>query len=154
MIMPGMLAGKTAIVTGGSGAIGAASARHLLQDGAAVLLMGRRLDALDATRRSLLRCVPGGTVACFAGDACVEEDVRAAFDRAYALRNRLDIVVATVGGGHGFKPLLMLDAETFRAQFVRNVVSAFLAVRYGAPLMEAGGAIVCISTNAGKLPFA
>jgi NAD(P)-dependent dehydrogenase (short-subunit alcohol dehydrogenase family) len=66
----------------------------------------------------------------------------------------LDIVVATVGGGHGFKPLLMLDAETFRAQFQRNVISAFLAVRTAVPLMEPGGAIVCISSNAGKMPFA
>src|SRR5579859_1566192 len=111
LIMSGALTGKTAIVTGGSGAIGAASARHLLQDGAAVLLMGRRADALEETRRSLLQHVPDGDVACFAGDACVESDVQAAFDAAYALRGRLDIVVATVGGGHGFKPLLMLDAE-------------------------------------------
>jgi len=65
----------------------------------------------------------------------------------------LDIVVATVGGGNGFKPMLMLDAQTFRDQFDRNVVSAFLAIRYGAPLMQPGGSIVCISSTAAKLPF-
>ena len=48
MAETGAFAGKAALVTGGSGAIGAASARRLLQDGAAVLLMGRRLAALEA----------------------------------------------------------------------------------------------------------
>jgi len=152
--MPGALEGRTAIVTGGSGAIGSASAAALLRDGAAVLLMGRRRSALEETRAALLERVPEGEVAYFAGDACIEADVAAAIAAAHALRDRLDIVVATVGGGHAFKPLLMLDAETFRAQFQRNVISAFLAVRHAVPLMEPGGAIVCISSNAGKMPFA
>ena len=148
------LDGKAAIVTGGSGAIGAASAKHLLRDGAAVLLMGRRPDALEKTRATLLKEIPDGQVECHSGDAMIEADVKAAVARANAMRGRLDIAVATVGGGHGFKPLLMLDAETFRAQFERNVVSAFLLVRHTVPLMAARGAIVCISSNAGKMPFA
>ena len=40
------LAGKTAFITGGSGSIGAASARLLAADGAAVLIMSRREEAL------------------------------------------------------------------------------------------------------------
>ena len=141
-------------MTGGSGAIGSSSAKHLLRDGAAVLLMGRRADALDAARAALLKEVPDGQVECHSGDGMIEADVEAAIRKAYAMRGRLDIVVTTVGGGNGFKPLMMLDAETFRAQFDRNVVSAFLAVRYAVPLMQPGGAIVCISSNAGKMPFA
>ena len=68
------------------------------------------------------------------------------------MQNRLDIIVPTVGGG-GFKPLLMLDAEQFRNELNINIISAFLAVRYGAPLMN-GGSIVCISSTAATLPFA
>jgi NAD(P)-dependent dehydrogenase (short-subunit alcohol dehydrogenase family) len=147
------LAGKTAIVTGGNGGIGAASAKILLEAGAAVLIMARRLDALEQTRAALLDAVPEGKVAIFAGDGMVQADVEAALAAAYAIQGRLDIVVATVGGGNGFRPLLMLDADTFRAQFDRNIVSAFLAIRYGAPLMERGGSIVCISSNAATMPF-
>lgn len=152
--MSGALDGFAAIVTGGSGAIGSATAKFLLRDGAAVLLMGRRLDALEDARAALLRDVPRGQVECHAGDACIEAHAAAAVARAHAMRGRLDIVVATVGGGHAFTPLLMLDAATFRAQFERNVVSALLAVRHAAPLMGPGGSIVCISSNAGKMPFA
>jgi NAD(P)-dependent dehydrogenase (short-subunit alcohol dehydrogenase family) len=146
------LAGQGAIVTGGSGGIGSACARLLLRDGAAVLIMGRRLEALEKTRAALLEAVPGGTVEIHAGDACSETDVRAALDKAFAMRGRLDILVPTVGGG-GFKPLLMLDADTLRAELELNIISAFLVVRYGAPMMK-GGAIVCMSSTAATLPFA
>jgi NAD(P)-dependent dehydrogenase (short-subunit alcohol dehydrogenase family) len=145
------LAGKTAFVTGGAGGIGSHSARLLLRDGAAVLIMGRRKDALEKTKAWMLETVPNGKVEIFAGDAVEEKDVRAALDQAFAMQNRLDIIVPTVGGG-GFKPLLMLDADTFRAELNVNIISAFLAVRYGAPLME-GGSIVCISSTAATLPF-
>jgi NAD(P)-dependent dehydrogenase (short-subunit alcohol dehydrogenase family) len=146
------LAGKSAIVTGGSGGIGSACAGLLLRDGAAVLIMGRRLDALEKTRAELLEAAPDGTVEIYAGDACEEKDVRAALDKAFAMRGRLDILVPTVGGG-GFKPLLMLDVDELRRQLDLNIISAFLIVRYGAPMMN-GGAIVCMSSNAATMPFA
>jgi NAD(P)-dependent dehydrogenase (short-subunit alcohol dehydrogenase family) len=87
-----------------------------------------------------------------AGDACEEADVRAALDKAHAMRGRLDILVPTVGGG-SFKPLLMLTAADLKAELTLNIVSAFLVVRYGAPMMN-GGAIVCMSSTAATLPFA
>jgi NAD(P)-dependent dehydrogenase (short-subunit alcohol dehydrogenase family) len=147
------LAGMTAIVTGANGGIGSASAELLLRDGATVMILARRRKELEETKAELLAAVPDGRVEIFVGDGMIEKDVEAAFAQAHAINNRLDIVVATVGGGNGFKPMLMLDAETFRAQFDRNVVSAFLAIRYGAPLMQEGGSIVCISSTAAKLPF-
>jgi NAD(P)-dependent dehydrogenase (short-subunit alcohol dehydrogenase family) len=147
------LAGMTAIVTGANGGIGSASAELLLRDGATVMILARRRKELEETKAELMAAVPDGRVEIFVGDGMVEKDVETAFAEAHAISNRLDIVVATVGGGNGFKPMLMLDAETFRAQFDRNVVSAFLAIRYGAPLMQEGGSIVCISSTAAKLPF-
>src|SRR3984885_13234728 len=55
------LAGQTALVTGGSGALGSARARFLLQDGGAVLLMGRRPDALAKTKATLAEEFPTAT---------------------------------------------------------------------------------------------
>jgi NAD(P)-dependent dehydrogenase (short-subunit alcohol dehydrogenase family) len=146
------LAGKTAFVTGGAGGIGRNSAKLLLRDGAAVLIMGRREEALEKTRGWLLEAVPGGKVEIHAGDALEEKDVRAGLAKAYGMQGRLDILVPTVGGG-SFKPLLMLDADSFRAELNYNIISAFLAVRYGVPMME-GGSVVCISSTAATLPFA
>src|SRR5438067_9946011 len=141
------LAGMAALVTGGSGGIGSASGAALARDGAAVLLMGRRSEALAEARAQILAGLPDALVECHAGDALSEQEVRTAVDRAFALRGRLDIVVAAVGGG-GFRPILMHDAESFRAEIEFNAVSAFLAVRHGAPRMTGGGSIVCISSTA------
>lgn len=146
------LAGKVAFVTGGSGGIGSAVAENLLRDGASVLIMGRRQAALEDTRRRLLERVPDGRVEIHAGDALSTEDVKTGLERAHAIAGRLDILVPAVGGG-GFKPLLMHDADSFRAELDNNIISAFLVMRYGAPLMTQGGSIVCISSTAGVTAF-
>lgn len=150
--MTAPLAGKVAFVTGGSGGIGSAIAEALLRDGASVLIMGRREAALAQTRERLLKAVPGGRVEVYAGDALRTEDVQAGLTRAHAIAGRLDILVPAVGGG-GFRPLLMHDADSFRAELDYNIISAFLVMRYGAPLMPQGGSIVCISSTAGVTAF-
>ncbi len=148
------LKGKTALITGGAGGIGAASAAALLRDGATVLLMGRRRDALEQSCQQLRAQVPDADVHLFAGDAGRSGDVQAALKLAWSLRNRLDIVVPTVGGG-GFRPFLMHDEDSFRAELELNIVSAFTAIRHAAPLMarNGGGSIVCISSSAARLSF-
>lgn len=146
-----VLEGRTALVTGGAGGIGAASARALLRDGAAVVLMGRRREALEEARRVLCAEIAGARVETNVGDACRADDVQAALQQAWELDQRLDIVVPTVGGG-GFRPLLMHDAASFMAELELNIASAFLAVRHAAPLMAPhGGAIVCISSGAARM---
>ena len=146
------LAGKTAFITGASGSIGSATARLLAADGAAVLLMSRREDALAKLKAEIEKETPGAVVAIHAGDATKVDAVRAGLDKAYALRGRLDVIVPLVGGGP-FKPFLMLDAETVRETLDFCITSAFIAMRYGAPMMKEGGSIVCISSNVGKMPF-
>src|SRR5262249_53798443 len=143
----GKLSGRTALVTGGAGAIGAACAEALLRDGAAVGIMGRKAASLEATRDALLEVVPEGRIDISPGDALSPGDVQIALDRAHGTAGRLDIIVATVGGG-GFKPLLMHDVDSFRGELDQNIISAFIALRYGAPLMRNGGSVVCISSTA------
>ena len=146
------LDGQTALITGGSGAIATASATLLARDGAALLLMGRRRDAVERSRAEIVAAIPDARVEMFAGNATVEADVQAALGAAHAIAGRLDIIVATVGGG-GFKPFMSLEAQDLRDDFDFNVTSTFLAIRHGVPLMQPGGAIVCISSTAAKLPF-
>ena len=142
------LSGLTAIVTGASSGIGLESARILAQDGAAVLLMGRRHDALQQAKEDISSTAPGARLEVSAGDASNENDVRAALQRAYALSGRLDIIVPAVGGDDNYYPFLLETKEHFQYVLDRNLISAFLIMRYGAPLMHPhGGSIVCISTT-------
>jgi NAD(P)-dependent dehydrogenase (short-subunit alcohol dehydrogenase family) len=149
------LDGQVALVTGGSGSIGGASARALAADGAAVLLMARDAAKLAATRVAILADLPDALIATFAGDAGAQDDVKAAVRAAHALRDRLDIVVATVGGGGGWRPLMSYEAEEFRRIVEANVMTTFLAIRHGAARMAHGGSIICLSAMSTRIniPF-
>ena len=142
-----VLQGRTALVTGASSGIGKACAQVLAQDGATVLIVGRNRDALESARTDILRQATDARIEALAGDACEEDVVKRALERAHALSDRLDILVPTVGGPE-YRPVLQLDAAGFRRQFELNCMSAFLMVRHGAPMMAPGGSIVCISTAA------
>jgi len=147
------LEGKTALVTGGGGAIGSACARLLAEDGAAVMLMGRREAQLEKARRAIRNDLPDAEIRIFAGDACQADVVEAAIESAHRIRDRLDILVSTVGGGE-FKPVLLQDTAGMTDAYTLNVVSAFLLVKHGVPRMEPEGAIVCISSLAAAGPIA
>jgi len=149
------LAGMAALVTGGGGGIGGASATWLARDGAAVMLMGRTEATLARTRDEIRDAAgTGATVEYTVGDALHEPAVEAAAAAAAALSDRLAIAVSVVGGG-SMKPLLMFDGEEVLEELRRNIVSAFLVIRHATPHMVrgGGGSVVCISSDAAKIPW-
>jgi NAD(P)-dependent dehydrogenase (short-subunit alcohol dehydrogenase family) len=149
------LAGQAALVTGGGGGIGSASAAWLARDGAAVVIMGRTEATLRDARREIVEFAgPDSTVEIHVGDTLDEADLRAAFGTAASLTDRLAIAVSVVGGGT-MKPLLMFEPSEVMDDLNRNIVSAFLVVRNATPLMAegGGGSIVCISSDAAKIPW-
>lgn len=147
------LKGTTALITGGvdvSG-IGTASAAALLRDGATVLLMGRRRDALERNRQQLQAQVPNAHLHICAGDVSRASDMQAALKQAWWLNNRLDVVVPTVGADASRHPP-MHDEAGFRTELELRVVGAFTAIRLAAPWMarQGGGSIVCIASGAAR----
>lgn len=149
------LAGKSALITGGSGGIGAACAEALLRDGASVTLSARRVELLEATRQRLQPLVrDGARLEIIAGDSLERAHVEAAIALACAHTGTLDICIPTVGGGD-IKPFLLHDETSFLKEIELNVISAFLVIRHATPIMAraGGGSIVCISSEAAKLSF-
>jgi NAD(P)-dependent dehydrogenase (short-subunit alcohol dehydrogenase family) len=95
-----------------------------------------------------LGTVPKARLEIHAGDASDEAAVKAALQRAHAMAGRLDILVPAVGGDDNYYPFLKETKDHFLYVLNRNLISAFLVMRYGAPLMHPqGGSIVCISTT-------
>ena len=146
-----VLAGKTALITGGSSGMGKASAGLMAGDGARVVIVGRRQEVLIAARDELRGQIPGATIEAFVGDATDGESVRAMLAFAHGLAGRLDIIVNSVGGG-AYKPLLMFEEDEVMAEYRITALSAFLLARHGVPLMTPGGSIVCVSSTAGARP--
>jgi NAD(P)-dependent dehydrogenase (short-subunit alcohol dehydrogenase family) len=150
-----VLEGHAALVTGGGGGIGSASAAWLARDGAAVTIMGRTEATLVNAKKEIEEFAgPGATVEYFVGDALDAAALGEAIASAARLAERLSIAVSVVGGGT-MKPLLMFDGDEVLDEMRRNIVSAFLVIRNATPAMAegGGGSIVCISSDAAKIPW-
>jgi NAD(P)-dependent dehydrogenase (short-subunit alcohol dehydrogenase family) len=142
------LEGRTALITGGGSGMGKFSAGLLAEDGARVVIVGRREDVLMKARDDLRAQVPGAAIEAFVGDASDGDSVQAMLAFAHGLAGRLDIIVNSVGGGE-YKPLLMFHEDEVMAEYRITALSAFMLARYGVPQMGRGGSIVCVSSTAG-----
>jgi NADP-dependent 3-hydroxy acid dehydrogenase YdfG len=89
------LTDTVALITGASSGIGAATARRLAAEGAAVALVARRRDRLEELAAAI--GAEGGTALVVEADVTSEEQAKAAVERAVAGLGRLDIVVNNAG---------------------------------------------------------
>ena len=94
--MTGPMAGRTVLVTGGTGGIGLATAAGLAGLGARVGLVGRDAARADAAAERLRDS--GAEVDVFLADLSPQRDVRSLADRVLAAYPRLDVLVNNVGG--------------------------------------------------------
>jgi NAD(P)-dependent dehydrogenase (short-subunit alcohol dehydrogenase family) len=134
--MSAKLAGKIAVVTGGSSGIGLATARRFVAEGAYVFVTGRRQSELDAAVKLIGKNVTG-----VQGDCSNLADL----DRLYATVKRekgsVDILFANAGVGE-FGPLGQITEAHFDRLFGINVKGTLFAVQKALPLMPDGAAIV------------
>lgn len=139
------LAGKVALVTGGSRGIGAAIARRLATDGAAVALTyARSPDRAAEVVRDLEAA--GGRALAIQADNLDADAIEAAVARAVEHFGRLDILVNNAGIFHA-APVEELTRDDFEKTVAINLRAPFLASRAAAARMGRGGRIVSIGSN-------
>lgn len=90
------LADKVALISGGSGGMGSACARHLAAQGAAVALVARQPAALTQAAERV-RALGGGPVLCCPGDVGCTEDARRAVEATLLRFGRIDFLLAFAG---------------------------------------------------------
>ena len=117
------LTGKTALVTGASGAIGGAIARALHGQGAVVAISGTRRDALDALAGELKERVH--VLPC---DLADKEAVEALVPDAEARMEKLDILVANAGVNHD-NLFVQLRDEDWEQVIAVNLTATFRLTR-------------------------
>ncbi len=151
-ISPFPLAGMTALVTAGGGAIGSATAARLARDGAQVLLAGRTRATLEAAaeRVAATTTTDGSpaTIRWAVADALIEDDVNGLVAQAAEPTGRLDIAVGVVGGSTPPAPILDIDVAGVEETLRKNVVGAFLLIKHAGRAMagRGGGSIVAVSS--------
>jgi len=132
----GKLAGKVALVTGGNGGLGLATAKRFFAEGATVFISGRRQKELD----SAVREIGAGAVA-LQGDISNLDDLDRMFAAIRERSGHLDILFANAGLGE-FVPLGHITEAHFDKTFDVNVKGTVFTVQKALPLMRDGGAIV------------
>jgi NAD(P)-dependent dehydrogenase (short-subunit alcohol dehydrogenase family) len=134
------LAGKIAVITGGSSGIGLATAKRFVEEGAHVVIAGREEKELKKAAALI-----GRNVTTVAGDVSNLEDL----DRLYAVvkekHGHIDILFANAGAGT-VAPLEEATEAHFDQTFDVNVKGTFFTVQKALPLFKNGGSIILTSS--------
>jgi 3-oxoacyl-[acyl-carrier protein] reductase len=145
------LAGKVAVVTGGSKGIGAATCRVLAANGVRVAVCARREPEIQAVVTALRES--GAQAIGVSADITSAADIERLRERTEAELGPTDILVPFAGGFRSYTPLHKISEQEWREVVDWNLTSTFLTVREFVPgMMERGrGAIVTMSSNSGRL---
>jgi NAD(P)-dependent dehydrogenase (short-subunit alcohol dehydrogenase family) len=140
----GRLVGKAAIITGGEGSIGMATARAFIAEGARVLLAGISEPALTAGAAEL-----GEHAAWKVTDVTDSAQVKAAVDAAIGQFGRLDVVIANAGIAGATGPIADYPEDAFDQTLAVHVRGAFLLCKHAVPHLTAGASIIITSSVVG-----
>jgi NADP-dependent 3-hydroxy acid dehydrogenase YdfG len=137
--------GRTAVVTGASSGIGAATARALAGAGFHVFCAARRADRIA----ELAEEISGTAITC---DVTAEAQVAAL---AEAVGDRLDVLVNNAGGAYGIEKVTEADADVWRSMYEVNVIGTLLVTKALTPALVASGAgvLVNIASTAGHAAY-
>jgi NAD(P)-dependent dehydrogenase (short-subunit alcohol dehydrogenase family) len=138
------LGGRAAIITGGEGSIGMATARAFVAEGASVFLAGLSEPGLKAGATEL-----GDRAAWRVTDVTDSAQVKAAVDAAVERFGRLDVVVANAGVAGANGPIADYPEDDFDRTIAVHVRGAFLLCKHAVPHLASGASIIITSSVVG-----
>ena len=146
----GELANKVAWITGGGSGIGAAAAESLAQDGAAVILSGRRKDVLDEMAARIAG--QGGTASALPVDVADGAAMAAAAQEIRDAHGRIDILVHSAGTNILNRSWSKIDEAGWNQIVDVNLNGSYNAVQAVLPAMRdaGGGLLILVSSWAGR----
>ena len=142
------LNGKTALITGASRGIGAATAAALAAEGASVVLAARTTDQIEANAAAIREA--GGQAIAVACDVSRYADLEAAVNLCQESFGSLDILINNAGVIEPISRLADSDPEQWGHAADINYKGVYFGLRAALPVMQAagGGTIVNISSGA------
>jgi NAD(P)-dependent dehydrogenase (short-subunit alcohol dehydrogenase family) len=134
--MTSKLAGKVALVTGGSAGIGLGIAKHLAQEGARVFITGRRQSELDKAIAAI-----GGSAAAMRGDTSDLADLDHTYATIKPQAGHIDVLTVNAGV-YEFGTFGEITEEHFDKTFNTNVRGLLFAVQKALPLLVRGSSVI------------
>ncbi len=145
--MSGMLASKTAIVTGASSGMGPAIAQAYAAEGANLVLTGRDPERLEACRGAC-----GENSITVAVDITADGGPQQIVDAAIERFGTVDVIVHSAGIFEP-RPFAESSLESFDRQMDLNVRAPFALTQAALPHLRDGGVVLFISSIAGHSAF-
>jgi NAD(P)-dependent dehydrogenase (short-subunit alcohol dehydrogenase family) len=142
----GLLEGKVAIVTGGTSGIGARTVELFVEEGAKVVIAGRRAEEGEALAKTL------GAAASFARtDVSVEADVKAVVAHALEKFGRLDCLFNNAGNPGKLSTIAETDMENFERLMATHMRGVMLGMKHAAAVLQKqrSGSIINTGSVAG-----
>ncbi|MFI6551362.1 SDR family oxidoreductase [Streptomyces prunicolor] len=135
---------RTAVITGASSGIGAATARELARAGFTVVLAARRADRLEALAKEIR--TDGGTAQVHPLDVTDREAVTAFAEQVESC----DVLVNIAGGAYGTEEIAQADPDDWRRMYEVNVLGALHVTQSLMPqlLASGDGTVVVLSSTA------
>jgi meso-butanediol dehydrogenase/(S,S)-butanediol dehydrogenase/diacetyl reductase len=138
----GRLEDKRCLVTGGGSGIGRAVARRFAEEGALVVVSGRRVDALEETSAG----VPA--ISVFAGDASQAEDARGMVEAVVDRHGGLDVLFHAAGILRRNERFDETTEDEWRHDVNMNLTGTFQVCRVAIPhLRDSRGTIVLVASQ-------
>ncbi len=131
------IAGKTALVTGGSRGIGKMIAEGFVENGVRVYISSRKADVCAEVAAELSK---KGACIAIPADLSTEEECRRLANEMAAREYSLDILVNNAGATWG-APLADFDEAAFERVLALNVKGVFHLTKFLVPLLEAAGTV-------------
>jgi NAD(P)-dependent dehydrogenase (short-subunit alcohol dehydrogenase family) len=132
----GQLEGRIALITGGNGGIGLATAKQFVNEGAYVFITGRREPELTAAVKEI-----GSNVTGVQGDVSNLGDLDRLFAQIKREKGKLDIVFANAGVAK-YAPLGTITEELYDSIFNINVKGLLFTVQKALPLLPDGASVI------------
>jgi NAD(P)-dependent dehydrogenase (short-subunit alcohol dehydrogenase family) len=145
--MSGRLSGKAALITGGAGSIGLATARAFVAEGARVMIVDLEEKALVRAAGSIDDA--GDAVVWQATDVTDARQVKAAVDATVREFGKLDIAFANAGVFGAVAPITDYPADVFERVMAVNVMGSFHVAKYALGAMQDGGSLIVNSSVVG-----
>lgn len=142
------LEGKVAVVTGATSGLALASAKLFAEEGASVVITGRRQEVLDKAVKEI-----GHGAIGVQGDAAKLEDLDRLFAEVKAKKGRIDVLFASAGQGEFGFPLGKVTEEHFDKTFDLNVRGTLFTVQKALPLLSDGASVILTGSIAGSMGF-